>query len=91
MDKESAMKLYHEELDIISELTLTYTGVKIYNKSRSKKEKVKRLISNFHNIPISGNATNTNVNYSSQQSMSPKHYFNVLKRNCYINIIQKHF
>ena len=28
MDKKGARKLYHNELDIISELTLTYTGVK---------------------------------------------------------------
>ena len=74
------MKLYHDELDIISELTLTYTGVKMYNKSHSKKEKVDRLISNFQNIPIHENVTNTNVNYSPQQSMSPKTLFQCAKK-----------
>ena len=39
-DKQSASKLFHDELDVICELTLTYTGVKMYNKSSTKKEKV---------------------------------------------------
>ena len=39
-DKQSASKLFHGELDVICELTLTYTGVKMYNKSSTKKEKV---------------------------------------------------
>ena len=47
-DKQSASKLFHDELDVICELTLTYTGVKMYNKSSTKKEKVDWLICNIH-------------------------------------------
>ena len=90
-NEKCAMQLFHKELDVIAELTLTYTGVKIYNKSCTKKEKVNHLLSNLHKIPLQPIENDTNVNVSSPTSMSPQTLFQCANKNCYINIIPNHF
>ena len=89
--EKCAMQLYHKELDIIAELTLTYTGVKIYNKLCTKKEKVNHLISNLHK-----NSITTQWKWYKCQCIFT--YINVTsniiwmcKKNCYINITSNHF
>ena len=77
--EKKAMNLLHEELNILCELTLTYTGVKIYNKSCTKKEKVNHLISNLHKIPLTHIENDTNVNVSSPTSMAPQALFQCAK------------
>ena len=48
--EKKAMNLLHEELNILCILTLTYTGVKMYNKSWNKMKKVQTLMANLHKL-----------------------------------------
>ena len=81
-DKQSTSKLFHDELDVICELTLTYTGVKMYNKSSTKKEKVDQLICNIHKISLftKVNATLMIYNHHIRMIQSQNHYFNGPKK-----------
>ena len=62
------------------ELTLTYAGVKIYNKSCTKKETVNYLISNLHKNSLQGIENDTNVNVSSPTSIAPQTLFQCAKK-----------
>ena len=86
-NEKCAIKLFHKELDVIAELTLTYTGVKIYNKSCTKKEKVNHLISNLHKISLQEIENDTNFNVSSLTSMAPQTLFQCAKKK----LLQKYY
>ena len=75
-DKQGASKLFQDELDVICELTLTYTGVKMYNKSSTKKEKVEQLIYYIYKIPLHKSESYINdIESSHQNEKIPKSLF----------------
>ena len=39
--------MLHEELNVIGSLVLTHTGIKVFNQSNTKPEKINKLIENM--------------------------------------------
>ena len=77
--EKKAMNLLHEELNILCELTLTYTGVKMYNKSWNKMKKVQTLMANLHKMDIPDVSSVDNQKVRTQKSLQPKSLFKICK------------
>ena len=44
---DACTKMLHEELNVIGSLVLTHTGIKVFNQSDTKPEKINKLIKNM--------------------------------------------